>query len=423
MASLAVRIFVCVIVGLCLAMDAAACRYSVREVGFVDLDAAPYQVYLHLPDSLDAGTAAALRRAAQIELLNTPVVIAEENGTGPMARAIVTHAVPPGGVLIVSPEDQKTTLAPPDGVDPESYYRDRFQALIASETRSAIIDALDAFCQVLLIEGPEATANAVARTSAEAAIAEITANMDKMDKPVARTAELLTLAPEDQAREATLLWSLGLRPADITGPRIAILFGRARRLGGVLHGDKVTVPELVRVMALAGTSCECGLERKWMQGPMILMRWDRGLQQRVADHLGFDPESPTVKTEISQILAKGGSGPNAGRRLNTMLAYTEHRGDAGEAFAEGEAFIEDVPLGDGPIMAASAETPVAPAEDALAQGTVAPVAVPPSDARLVENETPAVRRGVFGLTWAAVAVIVVVNAALLLIIVFRSRRA
>lgn len=417
-------VFACVGFLLCHAAD--ACRYSVREVGFVDLDAAPYHVWLHIPADLDAATASAFRRAAQIQLLHAPVVIAEEDGTGSMATEMAAHAVPPGGMLLYSPEDRTRVVFPPEDPDPESGYRALFETLIGSAVRTSIVDALDTFCQVLVIEGPDPAANAVAQATAKSAIAEITANMDKMDKPVAETATLITVPYEHIQDESTLLWSLGLEADEIADPRIAVLFGRARRLGGVLSGDKVLMEELVRVMALAGTSCECGLERKWMQGPMLLMRWDRGLQQRVATHLGFDPESPVIKTEISQILAKGGSGEKIGENLNAMLAYTEHQADEGDLSGVTEVLVEDVPLGDGPIMASAQleDEPGEPDELLPTAASVAPpltVAPPVPDAHIADEDRPA--DGVRLRMVQVVAVIVSLNIVLLLFILFRTRRA
>jgi hypothetical protein len=40
---------------------------------------------------------------------------------------------------------------------------------------------------------------------------------------------------------------------------------------------------------------------------MLPARWDENLQAQAAESLGFDPENPTIKTEISWIIGRGTS--------------------------------------------------------------------------------------------------------------------
>ena len=42
-----------------------------------------------------------------------------------------------------------------------------------------------------------------------------------------------------------------------------------------------------------------------MQGPMVPLRWGPDRQQTAYNALGFDPDNPLVKAEISRILARG----------------------------------------------------------------------------------------------------------------------
>ena len=102
-----------------------------------------------------------------------------------------------------------------------------------------------------------------------------------------------------------MLWSLGF-DLDLTDePQAAILIGRGRRLGPPLQGGLITRTKLQQMMALIGQDCECDLDRSWMQGPMIPLRWGPDRQQTTYNALGFDPDNPLVKAEISRILARG----------------------------------------------------------------------------------------------------------------------
>src|SRR5690606_38634283 len=51
--------------------------------------------------------------------------------------------------------------------------------------------------------------------------------------------------------------------------------------------------------------CECELDREWMKGPLLPARWDAGRQQQALQSLGFDPENPLVRAEVSRIVLRG----------------------------------------------------------------------------------------------------------------------
>jgi hypothetical protein len=67
------------------------------------------------------------------------------------------------------------------------------------------------------------------------------------------------------------------------------------------------------ILNTIGLNCECGLDRKWMQGVMVPLKWDRDRKQAIVKQLGFNPESPEIRIEMSQILAKGGGGQGLNR--------------------------------------------------------------------------------------------------------------
>ena len=90
-----------------------------------------------------------------------------------------------------------------------------------------------------------------------------------------------------------------------TVPQVAVLIGRGRRLGPVLRGGMITQAKVQDILTIAGQDCECGLDRSWMQGPIIPASWDLDVQQRAFKDLGFDAENPLVKNEVSRILARG----------------------------------------------------------------------------------------------------------------------
>ena len=101
------------------------------------------------------------------------------------------------------------------------------------------------------------------------------------------------------------LWSLGIDAETRTEPIFSVIYGRGRQIGQVLKGSDIEEKRLSNILRTIGLDCECGLDRSWMQGPMMPLKWDSDRQAVVANQLGFDAEDPMIKMEMSQILSKG----------------------------------------------------------------------------------------------------------------------
>ena len=68
---------------------------------------------------------------------------------------------------------------------------------------------------------------------------------------------------------------------------------------------------------MIGQDCECGLDRVWMQGERFPLAWGQPEKKAAFSELGFDPDNPKVKAEISRIIARG---PNSRPSGNTQSA-------------------------------------------------------------------------------------------------------
>ena len=131
--------------------------------------------------------------------------------------------------------------------------------------------------------------------------------MKGMPKTIAEPPAMLVLDAASFARERVLLWSLGLDVTRARQPRAAVLYGRARWIGPLMKGDEITEPNLTGILSIIGADCECGLDLAWTQGTRLPVRWEAKRYTEVAKALGFDPESPMVKLEISRIIGRRGS--------------------------------------------------------------------------------------------------------------------
>jgi hypothetical protein len=165
------------------------------------------------------------------------------------------------------------------------------------------------------------------------AIVQMGEQLESLPKPIAKGPEMVVLDRQSLDREEMLLWTLGLTPQDVNEPHAAIFYGRGRWIGPLFTGEMLAAETLGRVLSVIGADCECGLDHRWLQGTMLPARWDDGLQQKVTESLGFDPESPMVKMEMVSIIRRGMGGFD---RPGASLGYSEIQvgGDVADANAE-----------------------------------------------------------------------------------------
>lgn len=310
---------------------ALACRYSVRDTGFVDLGNSPVRLEFSSDSTFPEDARRALGQAATAVLLDSNISFTAIPAAGPGEVPLMR---------LVDAEGRTLPLAAGLAVPRTATEAVRwFENVTTSPMRERLHrESLRAYAVVILIEGANAQANARAGEAAQSAIASVARLIPGMPKPVDVPPQLVVLPQESQAAEAVLLWGLGFEPAPATDPRLAIVYGRGRRLGAGLEGPLITETVLRERLVMVGQDCECDLDRAWLRGPMIPGRWDRTLQESAAKALGFDPENPVVRAEVSRIIERG---PQPGQRRKTAgtsqaLGYSE---DAVDILAT----AEDVP--------------------------------------------------------------------------------
>lgn len=291
-----------------LSPELLACRFNVRDVGFVELQAQTYTLQVRIADPSRDTTEIRdrLRRVAQAALVDSNIQFelnaadTPELGDGSFLQARLIH--PDGGALALP------GLAFHSDYDQHVWRY--LESLYSSPHRDRVFDgAIECYGSVILVEGADPEANARARAAVDAALAPVSAAVleNKLEKPIDEPPRGYVIPRDDAPKERVFLWSLGL-DADSVEPQISFLYGRGRQIGEPLVGEEITEKSVYTIFSTVGLSCECGLDRSWMQGTAIPMRWDVDTQRFVAATLGFDPESPLIKMEMSQILAKRGPG-------------------------------------------------------------------------------------------------------------------
>jgi hypothetical protein len=303
-----------------LSVEALACRFNVRDVGFVDLGSEPYRLYLFVGDSMPEAERESLQSIATATFYDSnvkPQLLPLGQARQGQAKGFLTDGFTgetPTAVL-VSP-DQKTSLPLPlaRGASPILQTAwDALESVLDSPRRNAILKKVfDRYGVVLVVEGGDVAENRRIRSMADAVVSEITNKLPGLEKEIQQPPVVEVISAKAFEAERVFLWSLGIQKV-LAVPQVVILYGRGRMIGPVLSGERLSQPSVSAILNTIGLNCECGLDRKWMQGVMVPLKWGRDRKQEIAKQLGFNPESPEIRIEMSQILAKGGVGQGINR--------------------------------------------------------------------------------------------------------------
>lgn len=286
-----------------------ACRYTVRDVGFADLGNERYTFYCFVDDQVSGARVDHLGQAAAVLFGDANVqfqLINLAKGDHPQAKHLAKRkpGVPAG--LLLSPAGELSWPVNFPAAKPDNPEWSFLSSVVSSPTRDELIEKLiPAYAVILFVEGTDAAQTKRARTAVDDAIKAITPLMPQMPKPVDHPPEVVVVPTKRVTAESVLLWSLGLDAEPVPEPQAVVLMGRGRRVGQPMRGGLVTRSELQEAMAVVGQDCECGLDRVWMQGERFPLSWGRAERTAAYAELGFDPDNPQVKAEISRIISRG----------------------------------------------------------------------------------------------------------------------
>jgi len=334
------------------AHPAFACRYNVREIGFVDFGTEPYYLYGYVSQDTPADTITSFAQISQAALTDSnirfEIINIGQQKKHPAIKYLNVWQIKsfPAAVL-VSPDGQSLLVPVTKPDQPfEQVLWSVLDNVISSPKREEIIQQVSkTYGVLLLIEGADAQENKRAKEAASDAVEKISMQMKMMPKPIAHPPVLVAIDSESLSREKILLWSLGLDLEKVTKPHAAVLYGRARWIGPLFEGEQITETNLTSVLFIIGQDCECGLDYRWLQGTMLPARWDEKTQARVAESLGFDHENPMVKTEMSRIIRRGSSS-----YPGVPFGYQELVVESGSAIDEQQNPTVQVPDTTSPIL-------------------------------------------------------------------------
>jgi len=301
-----------------------ACPYSIRDVGFVELEAARYGLYFLVRDDTPERDeiAKAFEEIADAVLLDSniwpEVVNLDQQESHPVNQHVRFWSIDTFPAAILVAEGCRSLALP--AFSPDEPFKDQawslLEGVVTSPKREELMQHVaKAWCTVLLVEGEDAAENQRAHEAVKEATGLIAGAITPMGRAIQDAPQIVLVSPKSAAEETVLVWSLGLdKPA---GARAAVLYGRGRQMGPVLEGDDLTKEFVLDILYAIGLDCGCETDRRLLAGRVIPLRWGPDIQAAVAEHLGFDPENPMVKTEVSRLWPAGAS------YAESSLGYSE----------------------------------------------------------------------------------------------------
>ncbi|MEM7261306.1 MAG: hypothetical protein AAF488_04895 [Planctomycetota bacterium] len=305
---------------------AHACRYNIRDVGFVELSEPPLEL-LVLDDPFKETPGVRDKLSEVLRGSNVRLQFIKSNS--PEGLSMATRLGNPGAraprfVLRVRDEG----LSEPDLIELKN--EDACSQLIASPLAEKLSDAIiDWYAVVIFFEGSDPKVNREASRAIDDALAAISKRFEDLPKAVAVQPGRLNVATSARASEALFGKTLGV-PQDKQAHAV-VVYGRGRRLGSNLSSTSIQRSKLEDALWIVGQSCECDVDRRWMTGRATPIRFSLTQRRRLAAQLGFDPENPLIRSEISRLLARG-----PGSKVGATTRPDTKRSDSLSTYEEGD---------------------------------------------------------------------------------------
>jgi len=302
------------------AAPALACRYNVRETGFIDLGIESYMFVGYVSDSTPAEQVSTLQDVCEEALAESNIQFEvvnvdqqEDHKALELPEFAGSDSLP--SAVLISPDGQRLAIDITEVGRPfKETLSEALDKITSSPARTEILEAAaHNYGAVLVIEGPDAKANSDANEAATEAVKTVESEMEYLPKAISAPPVTVTLDANSLAEEKILLWSMGLDVNDVNDTLGAIFYGSGRWIGPLFKGPQIDAQNLLSVLYVVGGDCECGLDYRWVQGTMLPARWTEKMHSLAVESLGFDPENPMIRMEIGSIVGRS-LGPYAYQR-------------------------------------------------------------------------------------------------------------
>ncbi|MDB2526285.1 hypothetical protein N9X53_06325 [Mariniblastus sp.] len=284
------------------AEEGVRCKYSVRDVAFVNVHGKSWQLRLVKPVGVTPERFEKWNVALRNQLADSNVGYAWYDAESDIGKQIQL-ANPDAAQMPLMDLVRSGADGSPLAVPSSPQLEEGLRLLVQSPTRDEIFSKLvDDLCVFVLVQSGVESKDAGAKSELMAAVKRVNDQMWTLEKPTDSGPSLVVVPESRRSAEKWLLSSLGI--TDHSQPAVAVLYGQGRLLGKVLSGDEITVDAIVARASICGQDCECSLNRNWLYGVQVLHRWDKTLERKAEESLDFDPNSAFVIAEVAQILQK-----------------------------------------------------------------------------------------------------------------------
>ena len=386
-----------------------ACRYTVRDIGFVELRGAEYSLVLseggdttqatasfRLPD----GWAESLAGELGGSNLRWQWGASQEPGSRLALELNGARAVT---ATLVDRQGRQLDLGlwhrrgRDESADAEDDLAGLLRLLFSPTRERMSREGIGAFAHLVVIEGTDPELNERAWAIALEAGAAIRKIEPMLPRPIAFPVRVERIDRSQRLGDPVFEWSLGGEPVreDVVdsprAPMLAVVYGRGRLAGPAMVGDAIGIHETLAQLALVGESCECETDRRWVEERILPHRWTGGDRQQASASLGFDPESPLVRAEMIRIVSQGvrDAAARAARDSATPEGAARTASGAIENWLLGYDESELRAYGADAAAAGGAPTVVesgAAGPDGTGQGEVAPGPLSPVKALVIQGD-------------------------------------
>ena len=175
-----------IILTILFALDALACRFNVRDVGFVDLGSEKYRLFVFVPDATPAAEIESLKSIAYATYLESNVkadVLTVSTAAKGEAAPFLPANLKQAQAVLISVDGKRSlsvSLAVEDKPLSVSAW-DGLESVFDSARRNAIVSKVyDHYGVILIVEGKNADENVRIRKMADTVVASITSKMDML---------------------------------------------------------------------------------------------------------------------------------------------------------------------------------------------------------------------------------------------------
>lgn len=288
------------------------CRYSVRDVGFVNIHGQPWHLKMLRPSGADEDQISSWQSVVETQLAGTNVTfewVRSDSLAGKRLERLF-EGRSNSSLPLAAIYGQNDTVFPMRSLEdnPKEGLEDLLSSVVHSPMRDKVLDQItSALCAILVVESGESDSDKNVLEIANAAAKQVSRQMWMMEKPTEVGPVVEVISAKEREQEQWLLKSLGLNPT-AKEPQLVIVYGQGRRLGDPLIGEDIIEGKIAQVAALCGQSCECELDRVWLYGTQMIHYWGDELAAKAEKHLNFDPGAALVLAEVNGIVSRAGQG-------------------------------------------------------------------------------------------------------------------